>query len=118
MVSPAYAALWRNHTHSPKAKCLSTVICLWPGHVQRMDRKCTTPNFERYVELSITINNPCIPVERWDVDQLGTLGARIDCIHYISVAQRKVGVRKLSRGIATHLGIWGMENPVSKTICN
>jgi hypothetical protein len=51
-----------------------------------MDRICTTPNFERYVELGITINNPFLPIETLDVDQLGTLGARVDCIHYIPVA--------------------------------
>jgi hypothetical protein len=87
-----------------------------------MDRICTTPNFERYVELSITINDPCFPIEFWDVDQLGTLSARVDCIHYIPVAQRTLGVRdtggKIGRGIATHSGNCGMENPVSKTICN
>jgi len=58
-----------------------------------MDRICTTTDFKRYVELSITINDPGLPVERRDVDQLGTLGARVDCIHYIPVVQRTLGVR-------------------------
>lgn len=86
VVSIAYEALYRDHTHSPIAVRVSTVICLCLGHVQRMDRICTTPNFERYVELSITINDPCLPIEIRDVDQLGTLGARVDCIHHIPVA--------------------------------
>ena len=93
MVSLAYEAMRRRHTHSPEAVCISVVICRWLGHVQRMDRICTTSNLERYIELSITINNPCIPMELRDVDQLGTLGARVDCIHYIPVAQRTLGVR-------------------------
>ena len=86
MVSLAYEALRIYRTHSPIAVCVSTVICLWPGHVQRMNRICLTPNFERYVELGITINDPCLPIELREVDQLGTLGARVDCIHYIPVA--------------------------------
>jgi hypothetical protein len=99
MVSLTYDALRRRHTHSPKAECFSFVICLWPGHVQRMDRICMTPNFERHVELSITINDPCLPIEPRDVDQLGTLGARIDCIHYRPVAQSTPGVRDTGRNL-------------------
>jgi len=62
-----------------------------------MDRICMTTNFERYVELSIAINDPCLPIEIRDVDQLGTLGARVDCIHYIPVAERTLGVRDTGR---------------------
>ena len=90
---PAYEGLQGRHTHTPKAECLSIVINLWLGHVQRMDRICIPSHFERYVELSITINHPYIPTEVREVIQLGTLGARVDCIHYIPVAQRKLGVR-------------------------
>jgi hypothetical protein len=93
MVSLAYEAMRRRHTHSPEAECLSIVICQWLGHVQRMDRICTTPNLERYIELGITINNPYIPIEDRDVDHLGTLDARVDCIYYIPVAQRTLSVR-------------------------
>ena len=85
-VSLVYEALLRDRTHSPKAIRVSTVVRLCLGHVQRMDRICNTPNFERYVELSVTINDPCFPIEIGDVLQLGTFGTRVDCIHYIPVA--------------------------------
>ena len=52
-----------------------------------------TPNFERYVEFSITINDPCFPIKLRDVGQFGTLCARVDCIHYIPVAWRTPAVR-------------------------
>jgi hypothetical protein len=93
MVSLAYEAMRRRHTHSPVAEYVSFVIYPWHGHVQRMDRICIAPNLERYIDLSITINNPCIPMVLRDVNQLGTLGARVDCIHYIPVAQCTLGVR-------------------------
>jgi hypothetical protein len=84
-----------------------------------MDRICLTPDFERYVEFSITINDPYIPIELLEVDQLGTLGARVDCIHYRPVARRTLGVGdKVKQRNSHSLGNWGMENPVSKTICN
>ena len=60
-----------------------------------MDRICNTANLERYIELSITIDNPYIPIELRDVDQLGTLGTRVDCIHYIPVAQCTLSVRDI-----------------------
>ena len=68
MVSLAYDALRRRHTYSPDAECLSIVIYLWLAQVQRMDWICNTPNFERYIELSITINDPCFPMELRDVE--------------------------------------------------
>jgi hypothetical protein len=58
-----------------------------------MNRICTASNFERYVELSFTINDPRLPMEIRNVDQLGTLDARIYCIYYIPVAQRTLWVR-------------------------
>ena len=112
MVSLAYEAVRKRHTHSPIAECLSTVVRLWPGHVQRMDRICLTPNFERYVELSITINDPYLPIELLEVDQLGTLGARVDRIHYRPVARRTLGVRnKVKQGNSHSLGQLGHGKP-------
>ena len=75
----------RCRTHSPETDCLS-IVSQWLGHIQRMDRICNTPNLERYIKLNITINNPYNPIEGRDVDQFGTLGARVDCIYYIPVA--------------------------------
>jgi hypothetical protein len=92
LVSLAHRALQRRHTHSPIAKRLSVSTYLLPTHVKRMDRIGLTPNFERHVDLSTAINNPDIPVEGRDVDQLGTLDARVDCIHDRPVACRTLGL--------------------------
>ena len=115
---PAYQVLRRPHTHSPKAICIPIVICRWLGHVQRMDRICNAPNFERHIDLGITIYDPRIPIELRDINQLGPLGARVDCIHHIPVAQRTLGVSKIGRRITTHSGNCGKENPVSRDTCN
>ena len=88
MVSLAYEVVQRRLTHSPEAICLSIVICRCLGHVQRMDRICNTRNLERYIELNITIKNPYIATVVGDVNHMGTLGARVECIHYIPVVQR------------------------------
>jgi hypothetical protein len=121
LVSLVHGTLRGRHTHRSITKCASAVICLLPGHVQRMDRIRLTPDFERHVQFSITINDPNFSIELLTADQLGTLGTRVDRIHDITVAQRMLGVRNTRgkrEGIKTHLGNWGMEKPVSKTTCN
>ncbi len=97
LVSLVHGTLRGRYTHSPITKCASGVICLLPGHVQRMDRICLTRDFERHVQFSITINDPNFPIELLTADQLGTLGTRVDRIHDITVAQRMLGVRNTGR---------------------
>lgn len=62
-----------------------------------MDRIGLAPNFERHVDLSIAIDDPDIPVEGRVAVQLGTLDARVYCIHDIPVVRRALGVRKQNK---------------------
>ena len=72
-----------------------------------MDRICAASNFERHVELSITINDPFILIELRDVEILGTLGARVDCIHYIPVKYPTLGIRAMGKKVVEEQPLTG-----------
>jgi hypothetical protein len=90
-VGLTHQAQERYYTHSPIASGFSVVIYHFPAHVKRVDRVRLAPDFECHVDLSIAINAPDIPAEGRNVDQLGTLDARVDCIHDIPDARRMLG---------------------------